>query len=236
MSRKPVPLPAIDENLTRESWSILQIVAEFVEGYEQLSAAQPSISVFGSARVTPDERDYQLAEDICRQLSDGGFSIVTGGGPGVMEAGNKGAQSGQSLSIGLNIKLPREQTPNAYQDISLHYRHFFSRKTMFVKYACAYVVLPGGFGTMDELMEILTLIQTGKARRIPVVLVDSAFWAGLLAWFRGPLVARGMIDPDALDLLTVVDDADAAVSAIRDYYETHGLAPSEVEQDAMRRL
>lgn len=226
----------MDENLSRESWNILQIVSEFVEGYEQLSATLPSVSIFGSARVSPDNPHYKLAEQICRQLSDAGFSIVTGGGPGIMEAGNKGAQSGESLSIGLNIILPREQTPNPYQDISLHYRHFFSRKVMFVKYACAYVVLPGGFGTMDELTEILTLIQTGKARRIPVVLVDSAFWSGLLDWFRGPPVELGMIHPTALDLLTVVDDAKGAVAAITDYYDEHGLAPSAGDQKALRGL
>jgi uncharacterized protein (TIGR00730 family) len=145
---------------------------------------RPAVSIFGSARVAPDSRYYQLTEQIARQLSDAGFSVISGGGPGVMEAANKGAFEGKSMSIGLNIQLPHEQKANHYQDISQSFRHFFARKYMFVKVAAAYVVMPGGFGTLDELLEALTLIQTGKTPRIPLILVGTGFWAGLLDWFR----------------------------------------------------
>ena len=179
----PSFMPVNDSLLSRESWKIFQIMAEFVEGFERLAQIKPSVSLFGSARMAPDHPYYQLTEEIARGLSDAGFSVVSGGGPGLMEAANKGAFAGKSPSIGLNIALPQEQGANDYQDISLHFRHFFSRKVMFVKYASAYVVLPGGFGTLDELAEILTLVQTGKTRRIPIILVHSPFWGGLLEWF-----------------------------------------------------
>ena len=169
-----------DTMLTRESWKIFQIMGEFVEGFERLARIKPSVSIFGSARIPPESPTYQLAEKIARELSDAGFAVVSGGGPGIMEAANKGAFGGKSPSIGLNINLPHEQTANAYQDVSLYFRHFFSRKVMYDKYASAYVVLPGGFGTLDELAEILTLVQTNKTRRIPIILVGSAFWKGLL--------------------------------------------------------
>ena len=180
----PGMLPVNDTHLSRESWKIFQIMAEFVEGFERLARIKPSVSIFGSARTPPDSPDYLLAEDIARALSNAGFSVVSGGGPGIMEAANKGAQQGCSPSIGLNIQLPNEQFGNPYQDISLSFRHFFSRKVMFVKYAAAYVVLPGGFGTLDELAEILTLVQTGKTRRIPIILVNRPFWEGLIEWFK----------------------------------------------------
>jgi uncharacterized protein (TIGR00730 family) len=153
-----------------------------------------------------------------------------------MEAGNKGAQSGKSHSVGLNIVLPREQTPNSYQDLSLHYRHFFSRKVMFVKYACAHVVMPGGFGTLDELMEILTLVQTGKVRRVPIVLVGSSFWQGLLQWFKDELVTRKTINPEALELLTVVDSEDEVLSVIQQFESEHGLEATSRELEIMRGL
>lgn len=229
------PLPD-HELLNRESWNIFQIMSEFVEGFEQLSTTLPSVSVFGSARTKPGDPNYVLAETIGRKLSDAGFTVVTGGGPGIMEAANKGAFAGESLSVGLNITLPMEQQANRYQDLSLHYRHFFSRKVMFVKYACAYVVLPGGFGTMDEMMEILTLVQTGKTRSIPIVLVDGEFWAGLLDWFRDHLMARGMIARSAMDLMTVADDPDEVVRVISEYYATHSPHPSAHEQEVMRGL
>ena len=167
-------VPSVEDgDLTRESWKIFQIMAEFVEGFEKLAVIPPCVSVFGSTRTEPGHPDYALARDIGERLSNSGFSVVTGGGPGIMEAANEGAYAGKSLSVGLNIALPREQTPNAYQDLSLTFRHFFARKVMFVKYASAYVALPGGFGTLDELAEMLTLAQTGKTRRIPVILVNS---------------------------------------------------------------
>ena len=236
MSKKPTPAAVSPHVLNHESWSIFQIISEFVEGYEQLSAVQPSVSVFGSARNGPDDPDYQLTERTCRMLSDEGFAVVTGGGPGIMEAGNKGAQAGKSLSIGLNIQLPREQTPNPYQDLSLNYRHFFSRKVMFIKYACAHVVMPGGFGTLAELLEILTLVQTGKSRRVPIILVGSDFWRGLLDWFRTELVARGTIKLEALDFLDVVDTAEEVIAVIKAFDEAHGLEATATDLEIMRGL
>jgi len=228
--------PINDSVMTRESWKIFQVMAEFVEGFERLAQIKPSVSVFGSARTPPDHPYYTLAEDTCRQLSDAGFSVVSGGGPGIMEAANLGAQAGKSLSIGLNIQLPQEQAGNPYQDISLHFRHFFSRKVMFVKYASAYVVLPGGFGTLDELAEILTLVQTGKTRRIPIILVHSGFWGGLVDWFRERLVEEGMIGAADMDLFHVVDEPADVVSAIFDHYEHRGFEPSAREREILLDL
>lgn len=214
-----------DTLLNRESWKIFQIMAEFTEGFEQLSQIKPSVSIFGSSRTQPGHPHYQLAEDIARALSDAGFAVVSGGGPGIMEAVNKGAYEGKSPSVGLNILLPHEQTANAYQDISLNFRHFFSRKVMFVKYASAYVILPGGFGTLDELAEILTLIQTGKTRRIPVILVHSPFWQGLLEWLKNTLVPEGMIAAEDLELFKLLDNVQDVVDAIFNHYEYHGVGP-----------
>ncbi|MDX1594851.1 MAG: TIGR00730 family Rossman fold protein [Gammaproteobacteria bacterium] len=225
-----------DSHLTRESWKIFQIMAEFVEGFERLAQIRPSVSIFGSARTQPDHPYYTLAEDIARALSDAGFSVVSGGGPGIMEAANKGAFAGKSPSIGLNIVLPREQSGNEYQDLSLQFRHFFSRKVMFVKYASAYVVLPGGFGTLDELAEILTLVQTGKSRRIPIILVHAPFWRGLLDWFRETLVAEGTIDATDLDLVQVLDKPDEVVDAIFSHYAHRGFEPSAEERAMLLEL
>jgi len=228
--------PIDDTMLTRESWKIFQIMAEFVEGFERLARIRPSVSIFGSARTPTDHPYYQLTVDIARALSDAGFSVVSGGGPGIMEAANKGAYEGKSPSIGLNIQLPHEQAGNPYQDISLRFRHFFSRKVMFVKYAAAYVVLPGGFGTLDELAEILTLIQTGKTRRIPVILVHEPFWAGLLDWFRHTLAEEKMIDLDDLDLMCVIDTPEAVLDAIFRHYEHRGFEPSAEEAEILLDL
>jgi uncharacterized protein (TIGR00730 family) len=235
-SQHPGMKPVDDRQLTRESWKIFQIMAEFVEGFERLSSIKPSVSIFGSARTRPDAKEYLLGEEIARQLSDAGFSVVSGGGPGIMEAANKGAQAGKSPSIGLNILLPREQSGNDYQDIALNFRHFFSRKVMFVKYASAYVVLPGGFGTLDEMAEILTLVQTGKTRRIPIVLVCTPFWEGLIAWFRNTLVTEGTIAAEDLNLFCVVDSAQEVVDAIFKHYETRGFEPSAQEQEILLQL
>jgi len=239
-SKKPPLLPGMlpinDGQLTRESWKIFQIMAEFVEGFERLAQIKPSVSIFGSARTDPEHSSYKLAEDIAKLLSDAGFSVVSGGGPGIMEAANKGAFAGKSPSIGLNIDLPHEQTDNPYQDIDLHFRHFFSRKVMFVKYASAYVVLPGGFGTLDELAEILTLIQTGKSRRIPVILVDSEFWSGLIDWFGNTLVKAGTINPEDLDLFKVLDEPQDVVDAIFEHYDARGFEPSAEEQEILLEL
>lgn len=220
-----------DSQLHRESWRVFQIIGEFVEGFERLACIKPSVSVFGSARLRAGHPDYALAEELAFKLSDAGFAVVTGGGPGIMEAANKGAQRGNSPSIGLNIELPSEQVANDHQDISLSFRHFFSRKVMFVKYASAYVVLPGGFGTLDELAEILTLVQTGKSRPIPIVLVKSSFWEGLIDWFRNVLLANGTIAASDLDIFHVVDTADEAIDCIFDHYEVRGFEPTREEKE-----
>lgn len=220
-----------DSDLSRESWRIFQIMAEFVEGFQKLAHAKPSVSMFGSARFSPDHPCYKLGEEIARLLSDAGFNIVSGGGPGMMEAFNKGAFAGKAYSIGLNIQLPHEQVTNQYQDISLFFRHFFSRKVMFVKYASAYVVMPGGFGTLDELAEILTLIQTGKSRRIPIVLVQSRFWEGLVDWFREAMVHEKTIHPDDLGLFHVVDSPQEVLEVIFKHYSNTSLEPSLQERE-----
>ncbi len=225
-----------DSDLTRESWKVFQIMAEFVEGFEKLAAIKPSVSMFGSARLGPGHPHYATGERIARLLSDAGFSVVSGGGFGLMEAFNKGAHAGRSRSVGLNIQIPHEPSPNRYQDISLYFRHFFSRKVMFVKYASAYVVLPGGFGTLDELVEILTLVQTGKSRRIPIILVNSAFWRGLIMWLRDTLVAEGMIDLEDLELFQVVDEPQQAVDAIFDYYKDRKIEPTTEERQRQLEL
>lgn len=219
---RPFRRPINEENLNQESWKIFQIVAEFVEGFERLSNIAPSVSIFGSARFAPDHPYYLLAERIARELSDAGFSVVSGGGPGIMEAANKGAYAGTSPSIGLNIILPHEQRANPYQDVSLYYRHFFARKVMLVKYASAYVVLPGGFGTLDELSEILTLMQTNKTQQRPVILVQSSFWEGLLTWFKDTLLQYQTISPDDLNFITVVDEPKQVLDTIFNYYDNRG--------------
>jgi uncharacterized protein (TIGR00730 family) len=233
---RPSLMPVNDATLTRESWKIFQIMAEFVEGFERLAPIKPSVSIFGSARTQPDHPHYKLAENIALALSEAGFSVVSGGGPGIMEAANKGAFAGPSPSIGLNIMLPHEQTGNPYQDISLNFRHFFSRKVMFVKYASAYVVLPGGFGTLDELAEILTLVQTGKTRKIPIILVHSPFWEGLIDWFTGTLAKQGTISETDVDLFMVLDKPQEVVDAIFSHYEKRGFEPSPSEQEVLLEL
>ena len=235
-SKFPRASATSEASLNRESWKIFQIMAEFVEGFERLAPIVSSVSIFGSARTPADHPHYKLAEEIATKLSNAGFSIVSGGGPGIMEAANKGAQQGESLSIGLNIQLPKEQTPNPYQDIKLNFRHFFSRKVMFVKYASAYVVCPGGFGTLDEMAEMLTLVQTGKTRRIPVILVNKQFWQPLLDWFQNTLHAEGMISADDLKLFKIIDDPDEVVKAIFDFYEHRDIEPSAEEQEILLQL
>lgn len=225
-----------DSELTRESWKVFQIMAEFVEGFEKLAVIKPSVSMFGSSRFGEGHPYYAVGETISRLLSDAGFSVVSGGGPGLMEAFNRGAHAGRSQSVGLNIQLPHEQAGNAYQDISLYFRHFFSRKVMFVKYASAYVVLPGGFGTLDELIEILTLIQTGKSRQIPIILVKEAFWRGLIEWFRGTLVKEGTISVDDLGLFQVVEEPQQVVDAIFGYYKGRNIEMTVEERHRQLEL
>ena len=235
-TKKLYGFPTVEAALNRESWKIFQIMAEFVEGFERLAPVTPSVSIFGSARLKPDSPYYQQAEEIARLLSNAGFSVVSGGGPGIMEAANKGAQAGKSCSVGLNIELPKEQIPNEYQDIELHFRHFFSRKVMFVKYASAYVVCPGGFGTLDELAEMLTLVQTGKTRRIPIILVQKKFWEPLLDWFSNTLVSEGMIQAKDMKLFKIVETPEQAVDAIFSHYENRDFEPSAKEQEILLQL
>ncbi|OHX21278.1 TIGR00730 family Rossman fold protein [Chromobacterium sphagni] len=217
---------------SREAWHVMKILSEFVESAEELQGITPAVSIFGSARTPRDHKYYKLTEDVARRLSDSGFSVISGGGPGIMEAANKGAFYGRSLSVALNIVLPHEQKPNDYQDLSVKFNHFFSRKVMFVKHAIAYVVMPGGFGTLDEMFEALTLIQTGKCRKIPIILCCSEFWAGLLDWVRDRLVSEGMINAYDLNLIQLIDDPQQIVDTIFKHYETRGFAalPEEREQ------
>jgi len=192
--------------LDSDPWRALRILSEFVEGFDALAAVGPAVTVFGSARVVEDDATYALARDIGRRLATAGFAVITGGGPGVMEAANRGCQEGGGLSIGCNIELPHEQALNRYIDLGIEFRYFFARKTMFVKYADGFVILPGGFGTLDELFESLTLIQTGKIEHFPVVLVGTDYWSGLLDWARSTLEPAGAIAAHDLDLMTVTDD------------------------------
>jgi uncharacterized protein (TIGR00730 family) len=215
----------------RESWQMWGIISEFVEASERLSEIRPAVSIFGSARVPPDSPRYLRTVEIARALSDAGFAVISGGGGGIMEAANKGAFGGPSPSVGLNIELPHEQSGNRYQNISLRFRHFFARKVSFVKYAAAYVVMPGGFGTLDELMEALTLVQTGKTRRIPIILVGSKFWGGMIEWFRTTLIAEKVISPEDMDLIQLIDEPEAVVSAIFKHYESRGFEPTDAERE-----
>ena len=220
------------QNSAREAWRMFEIIAEFVTATERLQTIQPAVAIFGSARVTPDHPYYQAAEDIARRLSEAGFSVISGGGPGIMEAANRGAYAGKSPSVGLNIQLPHEQSANPYQDVAHTFQHFFARKVMFVKLSCAFVMMPGGFGTMDELMEVLTLVQTGKIRKVPVILVGASFWEGLLQWIKGRLREDGMIGMEDPDLLRVIDDPQAIVEAIFEHYQSRGFEPSPSEREA----
>jgi uncharacterized protein (TIGR00730 family) len=203
--------------LDTDTWRALRILSEFVEGFEALARVGRAVTVFGSARTAEGSDGYELARGVGEALAKAGFAVITGGGPGVMEAANRGAHEAGGLSIGCNIELPLEQHLNPYVDLSVEFHYFFARKTMFVKYSDAFVIMPGGFGTLDELFEAITLIQTGKIRDFPVVLMGHAYWDGLLAWLRDVQVPAGAIDADDLDLLRVTDDVDEAVSIISAY-------------------
>ena len=192
--------------------------------------------MFGSARIGAGHPYHDKTQEIARKLSDAGFSVISGGGPGLMEAANQGAYAGRSPAIGLNIMLPQEPGGNPYQDIGINFRYFFARKMMFVRFASAYVVLPGGFGTLDELTECLTLVQTGKSRRIPIILVGAPFWKGLLDWFADKLVGEAMIGENDLDLVRIIDDPDAIVEAIFHFYENRGFQPTLAEREKMLNL
>lgn len=235
-SKVPPRLNTESESPARESWRMFGIMSEFFEATERLGNIQPAVSMFGSARVPVDHPYFALGEDIARRLSDAGFSVISGGGPGMMEAFNKGAYFGKSAAVGLNIELPREQFPNTYQDISLSFRHFFARKVTFVRFSTAYVVLPGGYGTLDELLEALTLVQTAKIKRMPIILVHTPFWRGLVDWLRDRLVAENMISPEDLDLLQLVDDPQQVVDSIFDYYEKRGFSAADADRESILTL
>ena len=211
-------------------------MAEFQMAADRLNGVRPAVSVFGSARVKTDHPYFTTARTIARKLSDAGFSVISGGGPGIMQAANQGAHAGRAPAIGLNIGLPNEQSSNQYQDIEINFRYFFARKMMFVRFASAYVVLPGGYGTLDELSECLTLVQTGKSRRIPIILVGSAYWRGLLDWLKDTVAAQGMIGEHDIGLMRVIDDPDAVVEAIFSFYENRGFQPSRDEREKLLNL
>ncbi len=210
------------------SWRMFKIISEFVEGFERMKDIGPCISVFGSARIKPESEEYKMATKVANLLAEEGYGIITGGGPGVMEAANLGARLAEAPSVGLNIDLPHEQHLNPYIDPDkiLQFRYFFVRKVMFLKYAQGIVCMPGGFGTMDELFETLTLIQTGKIERIPVVLFDSDYWCGLVDWLKARMMKEMKISPDDLELFTVVDKAEDVVSYINDFYARAQLRPN----------
>ncbi|SEB19926.1 hypothetical protein SAMN05192564_108149 [Paraburkholderia sartisoli] len=212
------------------------IMAEFIEATEYLSEIRPAVSIYGSARLKPNSPYYKLATQIARKLSDAGFAVISGGGPGIMEAANKGAHAGKAPSVGLNIELPHEQSGNQWQDISLRFRHFFTRKVTFVKNSDAVIVMPGGFGTLDELAEVLTLIQTKKSRHVPIILVGGEFWRGLLGWFKEALVPMGLINPDDMNLMQVIDEPEQVLEAVLAFYEDRDEGehpPSKSEEDRM---
>lgn len=212
-----------DESIGKDSWMVFKIMAELVDGYDKLAKIGPCVSIFGSARLKEGDKYYELAVEIAQKITDIGFGIITGGGPGIMEAGNKGARQGEGKSIGLNIDLPFEQHFNPYIDknYSMDFNYFFVRKVMFVKYSQGFIVMPGGFGTLDELSEALTLIQTAKIARFPVVLVGTAFWSGLIDWFKETLLKDGMISEEDLNLYRIVDTANEAVAHIKAFYDKY---------------
>lgn len=205
----------VDRITAQESWRMFHIMAEFVEGFDALAKYHPAVSIFGSTRAKPGDEVYQKAERIGQLLAENGFSVITGGGPGVMEAANKGASSAGGKSIGLNIELPLEQKPNPYANITLKFRYFFVRKVMFVKYAVSYIILPGGFGTMDELFESVTLIQTHKIKPFPVILVGSNYWKGLLDWIKEVVLKEGRISPEELGVFQLIDDPEEVVKTVK---------------------
>ncbi len=205
----------IDDIKLGESWRLFRIMGEFVDGVEALHDIGPAISFFGSARVTPDEPIYQKAENLAMRFAKLNFSIITGGGGGIMEAANKGAAEAGGVSVGLNILLPHEQRPNAYANITQEFKYFFIRKVMFVKYAMAYIIFPGGFGTLDELFEAVTLIQTHRIRPFPVILVGKDYWTGLIEWIKANLLKEKRISPDDIDIIQIMDEPEAIVKAVQ---------------------
>jgi uncharacterized protein (TIGR00730 family) len=222
--RSPTDTPAALDFTHSDPWRVFRIMGEFVEGFDNLARIGPAVTIFGSARTPADHPEYAAARETARLLGEAGFGIITGGGPGIMEAANWGARDAEVLSIGCNIELPFEQGTNRYVDVAINFRYFFVRKTMFVKYAEAFVIFPGGFGTMDELFEAMTLIQTGKVRDFPVILFGSEYWRGLTEWIRSTLLKEGKISPDDVDLVTVTDSPEEVVRTIVQCYEQNRLS------------
>ncbi len=216
-----MPKYEINELAKEESWRMFRIIGELVEGFDTLTGIEPAVTIYGSARLSSDDPIYAKTEDIAYQLGNLGFSIFTGGGPGVMEAANKGALRSNSTSVGLNIDIPQEQTLNRYTNVSIEFHHFFVRKVMLVKYASAFICMPGGLGTLDELTEVLTLIQTNKIRPFPVVLVDSDYWKGFLDWLKNTVLTRGAISPEDLDLLRVSDEPEEIINIVQNWHKHH---------------
>ncbi|UNY98104.1 TIGR00730 family Rossman fold protein [Zhouia spongiae] len=218
-----------NEIKTNDSWAIFKIMGEFVNGFEKMSQIGPCVSIFGSARTKPDDPQYILAEKIAKKIVEAGYGVITGGGPGIMEAGNKGAHLGGGTSVGLNIDLPFEQHDNPYidSDKNLQFDYFFVRKVMFVKYSQGFVVMPGGFGTLDELFEAMTLIQTKKIAKFPIILVGSEFWEGLFEWVKRVLLEKhGKVSPEDLNLIKIVDSEDEVIEALDAFYKKYNLSPN----------
>ena len=217
-----------------ETWRVFRIQSELVEGFETLNDLGPAVAIFGSSRMEAGSSYYDKATELGRSLSNAGFSVITGGGPGIMEGANKGAHEGKGRSVGLNIEIPSEQQPNKYQDLTLSFRYFFIRKLMFVKYSIAFIIFPGGFGTMDELFEALTLSQTKRIGVFPIVLFGSDYWKGLIDWFRSTLVPNNAIAPEDLDLLSIVDDIDGACEILMEYKRSFDITMPECNQQQHR--
>lgn len=213
---------------SNDSWAIFKIMGEFVKGYEKLNQIGPCVSIFGSARTQPDNVYYKLTVEIAKKITDNGFGIITGGGPGIMEAANKGAQENEGTSVGINITLPFEQESNKYIDYdkNINFDYFFVRKVMLVKYSQCFVVMPGGFGTLDELFEAMTLIQTLKIDRFPIILVGTKYWSGLIDWITNTLITEGMISPEDIDLFHIVDDADKVIEILNNFYSDYDISPN----------
>jgi len=208
----------INELAKEESWRMFRIIGELVEGFDKLTGVEPAVTIYGSARLSPRQKLYTQTVDLAYQLGRKGFSVITGGGPGVMEAANKGALKAGATSIGLNIELPIEQSPNVYTTKYITFNHFFARKVMLVKYATAFIIMPGGLGTLDELTEVLTLMQTHKMKPFPVILFSSSYWKGLLDWLQGNVLRQGFISEEDLDLLRICDEPEVAVEAVQRWY------------------
>lgn len=218
----------INELAKEESWRMFRIIGELVEGFDRLSGVEPAVSIYGSARVEPGEELYQKTEEIARRLGEVGFAVITGGGPGIMEAANKGASEAGVKSVGVNIELPEEQMPNTYSNISLSLRHFFVRKVLLVKYATAFIIMPGGLGTLDELTEVLTLMQTNKIKPFPVLLYGSGYWNGFLDWLRNCTLGNNYISREDLHLVRVYDDTEEIVDAVRQWYRNQKIAGKSI--------